>query len=432
MPRLPINVNPSLRRHRASGQGIVTLNGKDHYLGVWPLGQKKPPELVQSAYDQLIAEWRANGRQPVVRVQQDPGLTVGELILRHWPHVEEYYRHPDGTPTGEAKAIRLALRPLRKMYESLPAAEFSPLKLEAVRETMIRDGRVRTLLNSRVGKIVRMFKWAVSKELVPETVHRALTAVEGLKEGRSPAPEGEPVCPVADALVDATLPYLLPPVAAMVRLMRLTGMRCGEACRMRACDLDVSGPVWLYQPMRHKTSHQGKSRVIPLGPKAQEIARPFLTTELQAPIFSPRRALEERSVLLRAGRRTKVQPSQMSRRRAKRKRAPGEWYTSHTVAVAIRRACERADRRARQEAENAQAKAEGRQAVKAPATVPEGERLVRHWHPHQLRHAHATEVRKRYGLDAARTALGHSGASITELYAERDLDLAENIAAQVG
>ena len=36
-----------------------------------------------------------------------------------------------------------------------------------------------------------------------------------------------------------------------------------------------------------------------------------------------------------------------------------------------------------------------------------------HWHPHQLRHTHATEVRRRFGLEAAQVALGHSQAQVT-------------------
>jgi hypothetical protein len=54
---------PSLRRHKPSSLGVVTLNGKDHYLGHWPEGSKNPPEAVRLAYDQLIAEWLAAGRR---------------------------------------------------------------------------------------------------------------------------------------------------------------------------------------------------------------------------------------------------------------------------------------------------------------------------------------------------------------------------------
>jgi integrase len=78
------------------------------------------------------------------------------------------------------------------------------------------------------------------------------------------------------SLVEATLPYLLPPVQAMVRLQLHTGMRPGEACALRACDLDTAGTVWVYRPARHKTAWRGKARVVAVGPRAQEVLRPFL------------------------------------------------------------------------------------------------------------------------------------------------------------
>ena len=42
---------------------------------------------------------------------RDRGLSIAELIARYWKHVEDYYRHIDGTPTGEVQAMRYALCP---------------------------------------------------------------------------------------------------------------------------------------------------------------------------------------------------------------------------------------------------------------------------------------------------------------------------------
>ena len=44
----------------------------------------------------------------------------------------------DGTPTSEVDNLRQALRPLRKLYEETPAADFGPKSLKAVRGEMIR------------------------------------------------------------------------------------------------------------------------------------------------------------------------------------------------------------------------------------------------------------------------------------------------------
>ncbi len=91
---------PSLRRHLASKQGVVTLAGRDHYLNHWPDACKTPPQAVRDAYDALVAEWLANGRRAAGVAA--PALSVAELILQFWErYATAYYRHPDGTPTSE-------------------------------------------------------------------------------------------------------------------------------------------------------------------------------------------------------------------------------------------------------------------------------------------------------------------------------------------
>jgi integrase len=99
----------------------------------------------------------------------------------------------------------------------------------------------------------------------------------------------------------------------MIELQRLTGMRSGEVATMRGCDLDTTGRVWVYTPASHKTEHRGHERPIHLGPRAQEIVRPFLRTDLRAYLFSPAEAEAERFESLRVNRKTPVQPSQQRR-----------------------------------------------------------------------------------------------------------------------
>src|SRR5205814_1856338 len=132
---------------------------------------------------------------------------------------------------------------------------------KAVRQTMIVAGLCRGLINQRVGKLRRVFKWAAGEELVPFAVYQALTAVAGLQKGRTDAREAEPVGPVAEEHVRAVLPFLRPQVRGMIELQLLTGMRPGEVVRLRPCDLDTSGDVWFYRPPQHKTAHRGKARV---------------------------------------------------------------------------------------------------------------------------------------------------------------------------
>ena len=59
-------------------------------------------------------------------------------------------------------------------------------------------------------------------------------------------------------------------------------------------------------------------------------------------------------------------------------------------------------------------------------------RKAHHWHPHQLRHNYATSVRHRHGLEIAQILLGHATADVTQIYAQRDLNHAIEIARQEG
>ena len=54
------------------------------------------------------------------------------------------------------------------------------------------------------------------------------------------------------------------------------------------------------------------------------------------------------------------------------------------------------------------------------------------WAPNRLRHARATEIRRSYGLEAAQVVLGHSSANVTQVYAERDLARAIDVARETG
>jgi len=48
------------------------------------------------------------------------------------------------------------------------------------------------------------------------------------------------------------------------------------------------------------------------------------------------------------------------------------------------------------------------------------ERMIDRWHPHQLRHNAATQLRKEYGLEAAQVILGHKTITVTQVYAEKN------------
>lgn len=416
---------PSYRKKKVGKfkYGCVSLpdgvgGRRDVLLGTYGTKESK------AEYARVIAEWEAADRR-VPSAEPATDITINELILAYLPHAERHYRRPDGTATNELNDIKLSLRPLKELYGFTPVKDFKPLALKAVRDQMIKQpitrkikvidpatgkkiwqekvirlGLARGVINQRIGRIRRLFKWAVENELVPASIYHGLECVSGLQRGRSDARETKPVRRVSDALVEATLPFVNPVVADMLRLQLLTGARSGEICIMRAMDIDMTGAVWLYTPKHHKVAHRGLERVIAIGPKAQEIVRRYLKTNIEAYLFSPRDAMESFRRRQREERKSKVPPSQVCRKKKRPKKQPGERYYPSAIAHAVWTACEKAK--------------------------------VDHWFPHQLRHSRATEIRKAYGLDAARAVLGQHAPQVTEMYAELDQAKAVEVARKLG
>lgn len=408
------NPAPSYLKHKQTGQARAVWSDA---LGI------RRQKLLPGPFDS--AESRTAFAKLQLEILSSPArgpktgsaLSVAELLSHFWDHAERHYRHPDGSPTEELNWYKFSIRPLRELFGATPAASFGPLALKTVRQKMVSDGLARPTINARVRRLKHIFRWGCSEELVPPSVHQALATVAGLQRGRCDAPEPEPVGPVAVADVDATTPFLSPTVAAMVRVQLLTGCRPAEVCRLRSADIDMSAPVWVYKPARHKNAHRGKSRVIAIGPRAQEVLKPFLeAVGSDGFVFSPRRELEQRSAERSANRTTRYYASRQGwqERRAKPDRAPGESYTSASYGQAIRRAVAKANARRERMANGG-----GFDSVPA-------------WSANQLRHTFATQVRKLHGLEASQVLLGHARCDTTQVYAEANQELAATVAALVG
>jgi integrase len=377
----PKNAVPSYRLHKSSGRARVTVAGRDIWLGPWNSPESK------ERYARIVADLDAHG-SIAFRPRSAP-MSVAALTAAYLDHVEanQLYRK-NGKLTSEISCIAVALHPLVKLFGEIPAAEFGPRALVTVRNELckprppqpgekrrrVHDGPiVRSSVNKHVDRIRRIFRWAVSMELVPAGTWEALRAVPGLRRGQSPLTrESRRVLPAPVRSVAAVLGHVSPTVAALIRVQWLTGARPGEAIQMRTGDLDRSGDVWIYRPASHKTEHHGVEREIVIGPKAQKVLTPFLSLAPTAFMF----------------------------RGADTKRRKGLHITEAAYGKAIARAC--------------------------------AELGVEHWTPNQLRHSAATRLRRDYGIEAARIMLGHTDAGTTLIYAERDRKKAAEIARRVG
>ncbi len=271
---------PKYRHHKPSGRAVVTIAGRDIYLG--PHGS---PESKRE-YRRIVAEYLANGEVAPGPAHHD--LTIAELIDRFRSWAEGYYRLPSGEPSSELEWLKASCKYLRRLYGHTAAKDFGPVALETIRHEMIRDGLSRPGINAKINRIRRVLKWGVSKGLVPSTVFESTRTLIGLRRGRTDAHETEPVKPVDDATVEATLPQLSSVVRGMVEFQRATGCRPGEVCRMKVGEVDTSGEVWTYRPAHHKTAHHGLDRTIFIGTKGQASLRVFLEGKQPTTSFSHR------------------------------------------------------------------------------------------------------------------------------------------------
>jgi integrase len=428
--------DPKYRHYKPKDLAVVRIDGRDIYLGRY-----NSPESWER-YHRLLAERHKGSIAAPVPSQpaQIEPPTITRLCLGYYEHAQRYYVKA-GEVTNQVRMIRLSLKVLRRLFGSTLAKDFGPLALRTCQAEFIRDGLSRSEVNRRTNLIKGLFRWGVSQELVPAPVWQALLSVGGLRKGRTEARETVPVGPVPEAIVERTVEHLCPTVAAMVRLQLVTAMRPGELVTMKARDLDMSGPVWEYRPGSHKTEHHEKARVIMIGPRGQEIIRPFLALDISGFLFNPRQAMEEQNIEKRVRRRTPLRESHMryqeKRRKARGRRPLGDHYTVNAYRIAIARACDQAfphpEIPERIEGETGRKFIQRRKVWRQEnAAAIIAWKKAHRWHPHQLRHAAATYIRKQFGAESSQVVLGHAQLQTAEIYAQRNLDVARQIMREIG
>ncbi|MDB4679716.1 tyrosine-type recombinase/integrase [Planctomycetaceae bacterium] len=363
---------PSYLHHKQRNLAYTRIYDADGKRQTIYLGEHLSPESHEAFHRALEGWLQSHAREST---EQLTVSDVGRLFLEH---AKQYYRKPDGRQTSEVGCLRSVLNLLVEHIDDCPASQFDSPRLDDWLQNVAAAGYARKTINSHLGRIKRMFKWAARQKLIRPGIYQELCLVDGLRAGRSPAKDTPPVSAVPIEQVNALQAHLPPAVWAMVKLQLFTGMRPGEVVRMRSCDLDRSGEIWMYQPAEHKTQHHGRDRVITLGERAKEVLTPFIDRKKSDQyLFSPREAPHVPT-----------------------KRKVGEKYSVDSYRQCVQRACEYAD--------------------------------ISSWSPNQLRHTAATEIRKQFGLEAAQVTLGHSSANITQVYAERDMELAKKVAESLG
>lgn len=283
------NVLPSYLLHTQSGQARVRLDGRDHLLG--PYGSDES----RRRYGELIGKHAAGipvnplggsnrGSSSTIQTAADPGPSVSEICLSFWSHAQTHYIK-NGKPTSEIHCYRSCLKVLRELYGMIPAKDFGPLALKAVRAQMVELGWARTNVNVMVGRIRRVFKHAIENEMIDVAVLERLKTVAPLLAGRTEAHDNAPRHAVDQDQIDTVRPLVRPLVRDLIDVQLLTGARSGELLMLTTGMIDRTGAVWRADLVDHKCVHHGQRRVLFFGPQTQLILTKYLSADPDIPLF---------------------------------------------------------------------------------------------------------------------------------------------------
>ncbi len=459
---------PTLRKRRSPSSGKVLafakFNGKTISFGTWG------PEA-DRRFDEFKAEWLANGREIPTKetVGLEELLMIQRLIDRYLRHLVD--KHDSGWIENNYDRIAQAFVPLGECFGALAARDFTPLRLQDVRTTMIDAGRLcRSEINRRVREIRRGFRWAVANELIPADVWHGLSAVDGLRAGEFGTRDNPGREAVAEEVVWATLPHLSRQVGGLVELMWWTGARPSELFGMTPSSIDRSEETWTMRLAEHKTARKGRRREIVFGPQARAVLRRFLDRVPEPrpdrPLFSPRDAVEEKNERQRQSEDpTSLSAVELAYRLGVGHETPRSWVKrgcpvneDNTYDLsAVQEWRESDDRRGapstrrrqgrfRRERASDPSRAPGevytatafRRAIERGVVLANRDRTGRgsdplpRWTPYQLRHAAAERIRREFGLEAVRTVLGHASATMSEVYAAVDIEASKRVAESCG
>ena len=183
---------PTYGRHKPTGQARCYVNGKTVYLGLYESEESRIRygEIVAKVVSGQIIDPIARSKPGSTTCQEsdDPGPSVGELNLVFLRHAKRHYMK-NGKQTTEYGILESTVRPLNQLYGMLPAKDFGPLALKAVRTKLVEAGWVRGSVNAGMSRIRRIFKHAIANELVDPSVLTRLQCVAPLLAGRTDAPD---------------------------------------------------------------------------------------------------------------------------------------------------------------------------------------------------------------------------------------------------
>jgi integrase len=329
----------------------------------------------------LIVRWkRGEIESPAAPVASSAPFTILNLAAAFWRIVEkERLFQKNGKPTSTRDNYKNILRVLVEQFGTMPAAEFGPRCLTELREHLAKSKSrktktprktklARSTVNGSVHKLRNVFRVCAEHELIPSETWNRLAAVRALRRSKADFVAERPAVGPVDR---ATVDATLPHLPADIAAMVELQWHSGAR----------PGEIVSLRTGDVERVSDSEWRYVPQSHKTEDRDR---AREVN---LGPKAIAVLKPLL-------KADPAAFVFRLALR-----PWPTQ-TYHFEIKKAC-------------------------AAAGIPA-------WAPNRLRHAFATRARQHSGIEAARVALGHSHAGVTEVYAERDRELARRLAREIG
>lgn len=394
---------------RDSARCIVRIAGKKQY---YYLGRYGSPEA-EAEYKRIKAQFDAeNVCSPA------GGFTSNNLFDSY----SQTFLQGDNL-TRDQRCEMLAIQYAKERFPPFYLSDFSMAFVVAYQAYLVRiapDIRrsesgyfikkqwSRTYVNRLVNRFKKILAWGINNGYLSPMFRESIRLFPGITSANSRGlPETQKRGAVRDCDVIATLPYLHPVIADMVKVQRGACLRPSEVCDLRVGDIIFSDSgTATVDKSKNKIARTGVHRQIAFGLAEQKILLKYCEGREQGEfVFSMKSIMDSVLSGKRLKRKTPITPVQKKRDNANRKTRLDKFndYVSPEIYGKIIK----------------------RAVLQTMKNNPE----VQYWTPYQLRHAAYSAISAQYGYDVASKVAGHLSPNLARVYDHSAAEVSQRVAA---
>ena len=399
---------------RDTARCIVRINGKKQY---YSLGRYGSPEA-EAEYERIKSKFESEDVE-----KKDPTGKTSEVLFGLYSQEFLQGEHLTADQHLDITTITYA----QERFPPFFLEDFSMTYLVAFQNYLVEIAPDEGLIERKdkppvrkrpwtryyVNCLMKHFKkilvWGINHGLLSPIYRESIRLFPGITSYK---PRGLPDRPpresVRDSDVLATLPFLPPIIADMVKIQRAACLRPSEVCSLLVGDIifNDSGMAFVSKA-KNKIARKGVRRQIAFGNAEQAILHKYCDgRNPDEYVFSMRQYAAWQHAQKRANRKTPMTPSQRQRDKDNKKTRFDRYredITSNLYSRVIRRAVQ--------------------QAIKENPDV-------KPWTPYQLRHAAYSALSAQYGVDIASKVAGHLSPNMARIYDHSAAEVSQRIAAE--